>query len=219
MRVKLSVVIPTKNRTEYCVKTVESLLKLSVDLNICICDSSDDDGLGGVIEKIGDSRIKYRRTPSLYNMTQNFNAALSMADGDYVSMIGDDDALAPEIKEAIEWCEAHDIDSLSSARFYYEYNWPDYTSKKTGKALSGKLISSMGEKDVTMSNTAQAVGDFLKRAGQGSGSLPRIYHGLISQRLLKRMKAQYGDWFFGVSPDVSFSYLAGKNLEYNAIAH
>lgn len=204
----LSIIIPTRNRQTYCVSCIKSILSREGVFELIICDSSDDDSLARMLSEINDSRLRYIRSNPNFNMTENFSFALELASGKYVIMIGDDDGIAENIFEAVRFCSENNVDALSSLDTYLEYNWPDFCSKVDGNSRAGKIFIKPSRCEFARLDRDELLRDFECRFGQGSGTMPRIYHGLISKNLLDRMKRCYGVWFLGVSPDVSFSYLA-----------
>lgn len=207
---ELSVVIPTKNRPKYCRSAVEGVLAFPGQIQVIVQDSSSDDATEKSLAEVIDVRLEYFRVSPDLNMTQNFETSVARATGEYVVMIGDDDGLSPWIWDCIELARRHDADSLVTRKISLHYYWPDFTSKYSGNALSSKLVIEglpySGVAEVL--NLRQARHEFLQLAGQGSMNLPRVYHGLVRRELLERMRRKFGGLFFGVSPDVSFSFAA-----------
>ena len=66
------------------------------DWEIVVSDNASDEDVLAHIESLGDSRIRGYRQPRLVPVTDNWNAALTRATGDYFIMLGDDDALMPQ---------------------------------------------------------------------------------------------------------------------------
>lgn len=210
---ELSVVVPTRNRKTQCQATVQSVLVYRGDFEVVVFDTGDDDELDATLSSLADPRVRYIRGPrGGLNMTQCFELAVSLAQGRYICMIGDDDGVAPALFDWAKRCDALGLTSVTTRpESYAAYNWPDVTSKYFGNAASGRLWvripSTTGCSVVDLHHELRA---FLARAGQGCGSLPRVYHGLIRRDVLQAMRARFGRCFDGVSPDVSFSYLAAK---------
>lgn len=212
MQSALSIVVPTKNRALYCFSTIKSILAYENSLQLIVQDSSDNEELRQKVETLSDPRLIYKKVSPNLNMTENFDSALQLATGKYVLMIGDDDGISPKVFEAVDICERTGADSVTSSQFYASYNWPDFRSKYSGDSQAGKLsLNAENSSSVSEVNLAQQIDNFLSEAGQGCLGLPRIYHGLVSQRLIQEIRNRYGKCFFGVSPDVSFSFLAGLN--------
>jgi glycosyltransferase involved in cell wall biosynthesis len=95
-RVKFSFLIPSKNRLELLKYAIDSILRQQYqDFEIIISDNASEQDYAGFVDKIDDSRIIYQRLNEPVSVTENWRRALARASGDYVLMLGDDDALTP----------------------------------------------------------------------------------------------------------------------------
>lgn len=93
---KFSILLPTRNRLEYLKLAVESVrLQAIDDWEIVISDNCSEDDIGSWASSLGDARIVFHRTERPLPVTANWNQALELSSGDYVIMLGDDDALLP----------------------------------------------------------------------------------------------------------------------------
>ncbi|MBN9378565.1 MAG: glycosyltransferase [Chlamydiales bacterium] len=91
---KFSVLLPTRNRLEYLKFAINSVLQQDYEnWEIVVSDNCSDQDIEGYITSLADQRIKYYRTETFIPVTDNWNMALEKSDGDYVIMLGDDDAL------------------------------------------------------------------------------------------------------------------------------
>ena len=94
---KFTLIIPTKNRQKTAIKAVKSgVLSNYKNLEIIVSDVSDDDSLRYKVKELSDSRIRYHYHSESLSMKNNWEFAVSQATGDYVTIIGDDDALMPD---------------------------------------------------------------------------------------------------------------------------
>jgi glycosyltransferase involved in cell wall biosynthesis len=94
--VKFSVLLPTRNRLELLRYAVESVRRQDYDdWEIVVSDNDSTEDIAGYVRGLGDPRIRYARTPRFVPVTDNWNNALAASTGDYVVMLGDDDALLP----------------------------------------------------------------------------------------------------------------------------
>lgn len=123
---KFSFLIPSKNRLELLTQAVESIFRQGYeDFEIIITDNASEQDYVGYVKGIGDNRIIYSKSLTPVSVTQNWNNALNLSSGDYILMLGDDDALAPGfIREVL-----HLIEEMGSPDilFYaaYHYCYPD----------------------------------------------------------------------------------------------
>jgi glycosyltransferase involved in cell wall biosynthesis len=122
--VRISVLLPTRNRLDYLKLAIESVRRQDdEDWEIVISDNDSIDDIAGHVSSLGDERIHYSRTDSFLPVTENWNAALSKSSGDYVVMMGDDDALMPgyltAMRELIARFEQPDMIYVGSLLFAY----------------------------------------------------------------------------------------------------
>ncbi|MEG2541541.1 MAG: glycosyltransferase, partial [Clostridia bacterium] len=95
MKKILSIIIPTKNRQEYCIAAIKHICELSVrtDFEIVIQDNSDDDSLRQAVASIGDKRVIYNYHGGVLSFVDNFSEGFEHSCGEYVCYIGDDDTV------------------------------------------------------------------------------------------------------------------------------
>jgi glycosyltransferase involved in cell wall biosynthesis len=127
---KFSFLIPSKNRLELLKFTVDSIFRQDYrDFEIVISDNASEQDYLSYINQIDDKRIVYQRAATPVSVTENWNRALSMASGDYVLMLGDDDALTPrflpQVSEVISAREHPDIVYFASYHYCYPNVMPD----------------------------------------------------------------------------------------------
>jgi hypothetical protein len=213
-------VIPTKNRQVQCIEAVRSIIAFDELFELIVFDSSDDGTiLGRDLAAFNDERIRHMHVPALANMTQCFEAAITPARGAFVCLIGDDDGITQNL---FDWTRRAARDNLTSVttdpEIYAWYNWPGIRSKYFGDTVSGKLFVRLDDNVKMRTVDARTQIDrFLKAAGQGCESMPRVYHGIVARSTLTEIAAKVGRCFDGVSPDVSFSYFAAHFSPRHAI--
>ena len=121
---KFSVLLPSKERPELLMYAIDSVRRQSFhDFEIIVSDNASSTPYAELIDPLNDPRIRCVRFERAVPVTENWNHALSHAVGDYVVMLGDDDALAPGYFEAM----AHTIgqfaepDAIHGAAYHYCY--------------------------------------------------------------------------------------------------
>src|SRR5574341_2458315 len=93
---KFSVLLPTHNRLSLLKYAVESVLRQEYDdWELVISDNESEDDVEIYVKSLNDDRIKYFKTDRYLSVTENWNLALEKSSGDFVIMLGDDDALMP----------------------------------------------------------------------------------------------------------------------------
>jgi glycosyltransferase involved in cell wall biosynthesis/SAM-dependent methyltransferase len=166
---KFSFLIPSKNRLELLGFAVDSIRQQTgSDLEIVISDNASAEDYAGYVKNLGDPRVIYQRAPEPVSVTENWNRALRLATGDYILMLGDDDALAPGyLTRMAELVRKHgQPDIIFCACYHYAY--PKVLSPDS-KGYLAEVRNSVFFKDRTepfrlpleeARRVALAVGDF-----------------------------------------------------------
>lgn len=121
---KFSILLPTRERLELLRHAVESVrLQDYADWEVVVSDNASAQDVAGYVASLGDPRVRYSRSDGLLPVTENWNRALERASGDYLIMLGDDDALLPQCLSAAqrligEWREP---DLLYTQAWQYAY--------------------------------------------------------------------------------------------------
>lgn len=197
----LSIVIATRNRIPYAISAIKSILEIpDPRLELVVQDNSDSLDLKSYVHKnIKDNRFSYRYTPPPFSSIDNFNAAMEMATGEYVCLIGDDDGICPQIFEVVCWAKKNNIESISPKTFC-EYIWPNSFGNNKDSILivpkaTGQIIGCDPAKQLTVFFKQGAL-DYLWIG------FPKIYHGIVKKECLERIKSKTGFYFGGLSPDI-----------------
>jgi hypothetical protein len=205
MKPIISIVVPTKNRyyyLEFLILYFHSIDSKKIEL--VIQDNSDigtNNNFSAFIESLNDSRISYQYSGESMTIDQNCDLALNRAKGDYISMIGDDDAFSKHIINYIEDFKNNDLDAVLTAKS--SFTWPDVKPRFYKEKLSGifrveKFNSKKTEIDVT--NEMIKV---ISIGGTEMLNLPRTYHGIIKKAILEEIYLETGTYFPGPSPDMA----------------
>jgi len=208
----LSVVIPTRNRIPYAISTIQSILEIpDPRLELVVQDNSDSRDLEFYVhESIKDKRLRYRYTPPPLSLIDNFNAAMELATGKYVCLIGDDDGVNPEILEAAVWAEANDLDALSSRCIpAFLWNNTGLSSTLFSRFEGGELSIKEFSRKILVADVRREVYKLIRNGGvyYHSFFVPKLYHGLVRRRCMDDIHEKIGAYFGGLSPDI-FSVLA-----------
>lgn len=101
MSAKVTVAIPTYNRSLYFSQALESVISQSyVNLEIVISDNHSNDGTDKIVkqyvEKYPNKEIKYYRLDRNYGAVYNWENCVKNSTGDYLLILSDDDILSPD---------------------------------------------------------------------------------------------------------------------------
>lgn len=102
-KIKFSILIPTRDRLDLLKYAVNSVINQSyANWELIISDNCSKDDIGSWIAELQESRIVYFRQAEGVSVTENWNTANDLASGDYIIMLGDDDALIPDALKTLE---------------------------------------------------------------------------------------------------------------------
>lgn len=184
----LSICVPSRNRQIYFQHTIDALTRsLRTDVEFVFVDNSDDPAIMDdfLAPRLADPRIRYVRSgPTVRSMVDNWETAIEAATGRWISFIGDDDYIDPDLALLIEKIEAAIVGVEAIDWNKLNYTWP-YDGKRS---LSNPvyLRSEVHEapKALLMERAFrwQHARDVL---GCGFG----IYHGAVSRDLMQRIKS------------------------------
>ena len=98
---KISICIPTYNRVDSlinCLKSIAIAAKKHVGrFEICVSDNGSDEGTSYIVENAAKPlEVNYRQNEKNIGIPRNFVQVVSMAKGEFVWLIGDDDLLLPD---------------------------------------------------------------------------------------------------------------------------
>ena len=119
---KISFLIPTKNRIDLLKSAVSSILaQRDLELEIVVSDNASEQDYKSFIDSLDDPRIIYRRLSEPVSVTKNWQNALAMSTGHYILMLGDDDALVPRFGEIVKPFQADMPDVIYLSAYHYAY--------------------------------------------------------------------------------------------------
>src|SRR5690606_26858445 len=97
-----SICIPAY-KSKYLKDCIQSILRQSLDnLELIILNDCSPEPVEEIALRFKDSRINYHKNPSnvgALNLVDNWNKCLSLAQGEFVMIMGDDDLLEPDYLE------------------------------------------------------------------------------------------------------------------------
>jgi glycosyltransferase involved in cell wall biosynthesis len=198
MKPLLSIAIATKNRVQYCIQAIETILNYKYDnFELIIQDNTDNIELEEYIKNnFSDSRLVYRYTPPPFSSIDNFNAVLELCKGKYVCLLGDDDGVTENLFKIVEWADKNNVDSICPTEFVH-YIWPNNTTN--GKMVVPYSTHTVWE-NKPMDNLQDLIEDGVVQYMKFN--LPKLYHGVIKKSCLDEMKSKNGYYLGGLSPDI-----------------
>jgi|TARA_B110000908_G_scaffold13764_1_gene15868 glycosyltransferase involved in cell wall biosynthesis len=212
---KISIIIPTRERAEYLYYSIQTALEIKDEnLEILVCNNASQDNTEAVIKSFSDQRIIYVNTGARLSMRENFNRALIESSGDYVIFFGDDDGILPgQFKYLRQLLETHRPDGISWNRATYGWPVAGY-GKKTG-GIRFYRHSAYGIPYSYDPKTRNLDALMNCRLSYLTPVSPNIYHGCISKAYLDSLAPVKNIYFDSLIPDVNFEYraiLSGGNF-------
>ena len=200
----LSIIIPTRNRYEYLYSCLFSLLENYNDLNVEIIlhDNSTDIMPLNVQEIIKTNPIiKYYKIEGWISGWENFERAIGLSSGQYLTMIGDDDSLSKYLLDAVHFMIHNDVDALNAP--FAHYVWPDIQSRVFKKSFSGKMEIPKFNGEVRELSVDIEINKLLDKGGTSLVELPRMYYGIVKREIIEKVKESSGCYIPGPSPDMA----------------
>jgi glycosyltransferase involved in cell wall biosynthesis len=116
---KVTIAIPTLNRVDYLRLALESSIRQTYgNIEVVVSNNASTDGTANYLKSCTDPRIHILHQTKLLPMTENWNACLAAATGEYFLLLSDDDLLEPEaIQELVSGYEQH-YDNLAPGVVY-----------------------------------------------------------------------------------------------------
>jgi hypothetical protein len=145
-------------------------------------------------------------------MSENYDRAMHRVVGKYVCLIGDDDAVNPEIVDAVRWASARSIDALTPIN-RLNYIWPDLQLPAAGASQPGELRLAKWSCATFFASTEEELRKCVQDAGQDFHLLPRCYYGVVRTDCWDEVRRQTGTYFPGVSPDMSAAMAIGSYIK------
>ena len=202
MKKILSILIPTRNRTNYLINVMESILSFpSDDFELIIQDNSDFNVLEEMMKGRHDDRLIYNYATGLITFSENFEQGLKFCRGEYICIIGDDDGINPEIIDFAYYLKKNHIQSVSFKNTV-SYYWPGISG--LSEELNG--VIQIGEIKCTMEqfSVKKEIFQLLKNGGQDylKLGLPKLYHGVVKKEVIDEVIRRNGKCFDSLSPDI-----------------
>ena len=208
MRPFLSICVPSRNRQRYFQDVITALTKTKrQDIQFVFSDNSDDPELMNsfMMRFADDPRVVFLpSTGTTLAMMDNWERTIRATTGEWISFIGDDDYIDPDLvlvlKKVIE--AFPDLDAFDWSQLYY--NWPGVSSIQANNFI--ELESKCFEVPQPL---------LYRRAFRWEAAIVvpisgfSVYHGAIKRDLADRIRDTFGGRYFEhPTPDFDFGFKA-----------
>jgi len=198
----VSVLIPTKDRYEYlkgCLKSCVNIRSERIEF-IVQDNTKDNKEMKSYIESLNDKRIRYFHVAEPISVMDNSDLAAAHSCGKYMCMIGDDDGVLDALLKAAEFCDNNNIDACNM--YMSGFNWPDMTFEGR-KAEANLFFAKKPTGEIREIDAKEELMFAITKAYGLLPTMPRVYHGLISKKVMDKIKEKTGRYFPGPSPDMA----------------
>lgn len=209
----LSIVIPTKNRYYFLKLMILGIIKsTSNKFEIIIQDNSDNnEEILDFLKKTNDKRLKYNHVSSWLSVSDNFDCGVNLANGKFVIVLGDDDGIL--IDDSIAFLEQCNKDVEAIVVEKITYSWPGNTHH-FWNSNSGKIDFHNSDFFIKKLDVSKEMKKQLKLGfSLGLGKLPRLYHGFVLNKCLKKLRLMCETCFPGPSPDMANAVALSKFIK------
>jgi glycosyltransferase involved in cell wall biosynthesis len=200
---KLSIGVPSRNRQPYFQQTIRDLLRdPRSDIEFVFADNSDDPSImNDFMAGIDDPRVRY--IPSVDRclpMEDNWERVAGAANGDWISIIGDDDYIDTGLPDILAEIVRREPQTEVVGWSRLTYNWPGY------RVLAGNMSLQMGNRAARFGRQQLIRGMFLwENAGHVPSNPFTIYHGAVRRSFALTLRKRFGGRFFE-HPVVDYEY-------------
>src|SRR4051812_20401209 len=89
----VSILIPAYNERHFAEAFASARAQAGVELEIVVCDDSPGDSIGRTVAQANDSRVRYVRNAANLGFGANFTQCFTLARGEMIKFLNDDDRL------------------------------------------------------------------------------------------------------------------------------
>jgi glycosyltransferase involved in cell wall biosynthesis len=203
MATRFSVLIPARDRPDTLRHTLATVLAQDGDdYEIVVADNCSGPEVGRIVEQFASPRLRHSRSGEVLPMAANWERGLALCGGDYVTVLGDDDAFVPSTLPAMRKLIAATQAELIAWRAHV-YWWPDTIVPWNRNRLYVNLGG--GASLVKSRSTLEQ----FYRGSLGFELVPTIYRSFFHRRLVDEARRRYGGLFVpaDAAPDVSSGIL------------
>lgn len=190
-----TVIIPTRERCDTLIAALKSVTSQDNErLQIIVSDNFSKDQTKDVVDDARDPRILYVNPGQRLSMSKHWEYALSHATNEWITIMGDDDALLPDCLAKVgELASGSRVSMIRSA--VCQYMWPRFNDAEFARMVvpmrSGVEVRKGREQ---LSKTL--------RGWDNYRGLPMIYNGGFVKRSVVSAASQNGRFFYSCIPDV-----------------
>ncbi len=131
MSIRVTVLIPVRNRERYVAAAIESALAQTLrDLEVLVVDDASSDGSRDVVRSFGDPRVRLVENETHLGIPGTRNRGVDLARGEYLAFLDSDDQALPErLEKQARFLDEHPDHAAVGAWV----EWMDERGRPTGR--------------------------------------------------------------------------------------
>jgi Glycosyl transferase family 2 len=205
---RFSILIPTRERARTLAATLRSVVDQPFsDYEVIVMDNCGGPETEAVVRGFAaqSDKVRYHRSDTVLRMSDNWELGLSHCTGEYMWILGDDDALMPDgLVLADQILSRLDLELLHWDK--YTYWWDDAIFSN----LQGFLFVHSGF-EVNLIDCDRTLADCY--AWKTSyAALPCIYSSFVHRNVIERVRAKMGGNYFAPCPPDLFSGISNASV-------
>jgi glycosyltransferase involved in cell wall biosynthesis len=195
--VRFSIVIPTRQRHETLPYTLETVLGQNFEnYEIVVSDNFSSPETKAVVDSFGSTKIRYFRTAKPLAMSDNWEFAVEQAQGEYITVLGDDDGLLPHaLSELDRLLRELQVPLLHWKQI--EYNWPSHVIESQRNLLI--IPTNQHNRQI---HSTQVLHYIAQKKCSAFSNLPMIYNSFVHRDLVAQVRSVNGRVFKSLVPDI-----------------
>jgi len=200
---RFSVLIPARDRPDTLRHTLATVAAQDGgDYEIVVADNCGGPEIRRIAEQFAAPRLRYLRSDEILPMAANWERGLAACGGDYVTVLGDDDAFLPSTLASARKLIAATQAELIAWRAHV-YWWPDTIAYWHRNRL---YVNLGGGASLVRSRSAL---EQFYRGEIGFDMIPAIYSAFFHRRLIDEARRRHGGFFLPLdtAPDVASGIL------------
>jgi hypothetical protein len=198
-QVRFEVIIPTvAGRERYLYWAIRSCLDQNYAfLSVLVSNNGAAPGVREAVAGFCDSRLRYIESETFLPMSAHWDFAVAHAEADVITIIGDDDALMPNVFDRLNGFFAASPNVHCVTHNPAQYYWPDFPAHQ----YRNLFRSARGSRSFKVQQTKPIL-RLVSEFKEWYGRLPLLYHGFVRKIVLDDIRRRRGRIFERVCPDV-----------------
>ncbi len=185
---RFSILIPTRDRPETFIHALATVAaQQGNDFEIVVADNASGPKVKEAVDAVKSCPITYIRSDNILTMVENWERGLEACQGDYITVIGDDDGLMPSALEISRRFLDQTQTKLMTWKTH-SYWWPDTIVEFQRNTL---YVSYTPDVNGSIQTSREQLKAFYADR-MGFGDLPMLYNSFVHRSLLEETKSRWG---------------------------